>query len=178
MKRFDLFTMYNAGKLLGALGSITAESPKQVQAWPMWQARTVLQALLQDDSPLLSAGRRAATSLVAAINQVLPNDWQQVSAIPANETIGYHWWAIVSSANEFETVLRNEMPDVAAYVVAQKGIFRTEDLIDNANKQVAPSVASLMPPQTVSDLRSAGKCLAYELGNACAFHLWRAVESV
>lgn len=178
MKRFDLFTMYNAGKLLGALGAINAETVLQMQTWPLWQARFVLQTLLQSDAPLLSAGRRAASNLIVAINGVLPEDWQQVSGIPANEIMGHRWWPIVSAANEFETVLRNEMPDVAAYVVAQKGIYRTEDLIDNADKQVAVSVVSMIPPQAVLDLKAAGKCLAYELGNACAFHLWRAVESV
>ena len=73
--------------------------------------------------------------------------------------------------------MQNEMPDVAAYVVSQKGIYRTEDLIEHAEKQLTLTAQSILSAETIVDIQQAGKCLAYELATACTFHLWRAIET-
>jgi hypothetical protein len=80
-------------------------------------------------------------------------------------------------AQELETVLAADMPDIASYVVSQKGIYRTDDLISHAERHLTEISQGALPSQACDDLRQAGSCLAYELPTACAFHLWRAVET-
>lgn len=179
MKRFNLFDMYNFGSRLAIISNIRGDATMNEHWYNLWMARQSLDEIFSPESLMLGSSRRAAQKVIDAITKVIPRNWLANQSAPTNESLGEHdAWLIRSSIHELETVLRNEMPDVAAYVVAQKGIYRTEDLIANADKQVAISLIPAMPHQAISDLREAGKCLAFELGTACAFHLWRSVEAV
>jgi len=178
MKRFNLHDMYEAGRWLGRISDLQASDNVLFRAYDLWMARLSLTGLLATGSVLLNASRRAGEPVLAAINDIIPVEWKE-GQITNDTVVGErHAQALSSRINEFHTVLKSEMPDVAAYVVAQKGIYRTEDLISEAQKAIATSLVGLLPPQAVTDLKEAGKCLAFELGTACAFHLWRAVESV
>lgn len=179
MKRFNLYDMYAAGRCFGVVSKIESAETTQTHAYILWTAREFLESMLAPDSPLLGSARRSGQKVVEAIDKIIPRSWLQINQIPNDEQINQHRsWEIRSTLFDFETVLRNEMPDVAAYVVAQKGIYRTEDLIANADKQISAVVRNLTPAQTSQDIREAGKCLAFELGTASAFHLWRAVEAM
>lgn len=179
MKRFNLHDMYEVGRALGQFHAIQGNDLVIFTAFNLWMARQAVTGLIAPGSVLLNSARRAAQPIVTAINAVLPETWDKVLQIPNDEQINDgRAFAIRQAITDFETVLRSEMPDVAAYVVAQKGIFRTDDLIANADMQIASSLVGLLPPQSLADVKAAGKCLAFELGTACAFHLWRAVEAV
>jgi hypothetical protein len=85
---------------------------------------------------------------------------------------------LVQKAKEFETVLSNELPGLATYVVSPKGIFSTDDLIANAEQHIPEKYRPYLSTKACNDIQQAGKCLAFELPTASAFHIWRAVESV
>lgn len=85
---------------------------------------------------------------------------------------------VVEAAKNFETVLSNEMPGLATYYVSTKGIYSTDDLISHADLQIPESLRPLIEGKAVEDIQQAGKCLAYEVSTASAFHMWRAVETV
>ncbi|WP_426287474.1 hypothetical protein [Luteibacter sp. E-22] len=178
MKRFNLYDMFELGKALAPLQSMDGSAEVGAYAYSIYVARNTLQGFLGPDGPFLNSGRRCVAKVLSALEAVLPqNDF--FSLFGSKEVINdSRAWNVKNGLTELETVMRNEMPDVAAYIVSQKGIYRTDDLIGSAEKQVAESILPMLPPQTIDDLRAAGKCLAYELGTGCAFHLWRAVESV
>jgi hypothetical protein len=81
-------------------------------------------------------------------------------------------------AKDFETVLANELPGLATYVVSPKGIFSTDDLISHAEMHVPEGCRTVLSDKAKEDIQQAGKCLAFELATASAFHIWRAVESI
>ena len=64
------------------------------------------------------------------------------------------------------------------YHISKKGAYSTADLIDHAHHQVPSSVRDTLPQQTKADLDQAGKCLAFDLPTAAAFHLLRGTEAV
>lgn len=178
MKRFNLYEMFLLGKALAPLQNMEGTSEVGSYVYPIYLARNSLDAFIAKDGPFLSSGRRCVAKLLDALEHVSPRA-HFLSLLGSKDEINeMRSYGVKNALTELETVMRNEMPDVAAYIVSQKGIYRTDDLIGSAEKQVTASVLTMLPPQTVDDLRSAGKCLAYELGTGCAFHLWRAVEAV
>lgn len=86
--------------------------------------------------------------------------------------------SITQKASDFETVLANELPGLATYVVSPKGIYSTDDLITNAELHIPEKYRGTLSDKSKADIQQAGKCLAFELSTASAFHIWRAVESV
>ena len=82
------------------------------------------------------------------------------------------------AVREFETVFSAELQALTAYVVSQKGIFSTPDLVERAEHILPEAVRKLLPSQAMTDLRQAGRCLAFDLPTAAGFHLLRATEAV
>jgi len=85
---------------------------------------------------------------------------------------------LVQAATDFETVLANELPGLATYFVSQKGIYSTDDLISNADQHFAGETLKEIPQTAREDICAGGRCLAFELATASAFHMWRALETV
>ena len=176
MRRLNLYEMYELGQALNKISDIPNDATLNTHLWVLWSASAQLNKVLQEDSFLLSSSRRAAKKLLGIIDKCTPNE------LPSNEELekplGYRAFEIGKQAKNLETVLANEMPDVASYIVSQRGIYRTDDLIERAENHIASTVMPYLPDRSRDDLRAAGKSLAYELPMACAFHLWRAVETV
>ena len=129
------------------------------------------------ESPLLRTAVRAAQSVIHAINEILPEDIVAAANMDRTAVFDYRLQNVKYAVNQLATVLSADMPDIASYVVSQKGIYRTEDLIAHAEQHMGIEVRENLPELAKTDLREAGKCLAYEVPTACSFHLWRAVET-
>ena len=179
VKKLNLHEVYSFGKILNPLLNIKKDSKLKPNIYILWFARNAAEAMMRDDSPLLGTARRAVGKLITAINETIPTDFDTMMKIGDEEIISWYPVSKITTAlNELESVLGNDMPGIAAYLVSKKGIFDTEDLIEHAENYLLPDIRGGLPEQAKVDLREAGKCLAYELATACAFHLWRAVEMV
>jgi hypothetical protein len=178
VKKLSLHEFYNFGKNLCKLSEITHESKLKNFIPSMWVGRQSLLAMIRDDSPLLETARRACVKLIKEIDEIIPRDIDKVIGMDAEKEIGWLGTAIPPALTELESVLGNDMPGIAAYLVSKKGIYNTDDLIAHADNHLVPEIRALLPAQAAFDLCEAGKCLAYELSTGCAFHLWRAVETV
>jgi hypothetical protein len=121
--------------------------------------------------------KRSAGELTRAIYElgIKKDFWETDAKTPIQE---YPYNSIATKAKDFETVLANEMPGLAIYSVIQKGIYATEDLISQAELQIPEGLRKRLSEKARDDLRESGKCLAYEVSTASAFHMWRAVETV
>jgi len=73
--------------------------------------------------------------------------------------------------------MKNDMPEMSTFAVAQIGIYRTENLINKASLQIDESLRPVLLPLALNDVTEAGKCLAFRVPTAAAFHLSRAIET-
>jgi hypothetical protein len=85
--------------------------------------------------------------------------------------------AIQNTLSEFETVLAAEFARKDAFYVSKKGIYSTSELIEHAENLFEPEIQERIP-EAMPDIQQAGRCLAFELPTAAAFHLFRAIEAV
>src|SRR5216117_3149256 len=129
MKKLNLHDMYTFGKQLEPISRLDYDTKVVSVAVHLWFARERLKRLTEDDSPLLSTSRRAARKLINAIDDVLPQEFTEVMDIDKEKTLSWKSTTIKNATEELESVLGNDMPDIAAYIVSQKGIYRTDDLI-------------------------------------------------
>ena len=85
---------------------------------------------------------------------------------------------VLLAAKEFETVLQAELQTLAAYQVEQKGAYSIDKLVESAQEVFPPSTLRSLNAPVISEIRQAGRCLAYDVATACGFHTMRAVELV
>ncbi len=179
VKKLNLHDIYNFGAVLEPLSSIQPDSKIFDKFGALTSAKLELTKMTEKGSPLLPTARRAAKQLLAAIKDVLPEDINEVLKIELDAQFSRQSATNITNAlTELGSVLRNDMPGIAVYIVSKKGIYDTDDLITHAEKQLLPKIVKDLPARAKADLQEAGRCLAYEIATACAFHLWRAVESV
>jgi hypothetical protein len=122
--------------------------------------------------------KRSAGTLKGAIYRVGVAEGENTDSDLTVAVTSYDLNSLVQKAKEFETVLANELPGLATYVVSQKGIYSTDELISQAEMHIPEKYRSVLNDKAIEDVQQAGKCLAFEVSTASAFHMWRAVESV
>ncbi len=180
VKKFNPYETYSMGKqLFPVLNLETKDCDFADVMWPLFFARSALSNQVTSATVFQSASIRAANSVIAAITHVIPADIQEMMKTPnTNKVRQYQIESIKNTIQGLETVLSNDMPGVSTYVVSQKGIYKTDDLIERADHYFPDDIRKALPAQAKKDLIESGKCLAFETPTACAFHLWRAVETV
>lgn len=179
MRRVNTYAFFTLGKSLAPLQNLE-ETSKIVQVMiVLFQARSEVSTLLNNDIVAVRMCRHAADELITAISAVVPLDFNEAMRVEKDKTLDwYEAYKIKQAATKFETVLAEELNIIDTYAVAQKGAYSTAELIANAEIIFPDNVRNKLPPQTIYDIREAGKCLAFETPTASAFHIVRAVESV
>jgi hypothetical protein len=86
-------------------------------------------------------------------------------------------WSIRLAAERFEHALQIELRDMDVFYVPPVGIYSTSALLTKADEMFGEN-RNLLPEITVRQIKEAGRCLAFSLGSAAAFHLFSALESV
>jgi hypothetical protein len=180
MKRVNEFELYELAAKVHPLTEIQG-SVKFSNVWVNWWfARDALNTIFVLRP--LSVSREAAKKLYAAISEVLPEKWEDITFPPdlsAEEDIRpWQISAVKEAAKEFETVLAAECRVLDTYFVSKKGVYSTADLVENAHHHFPDAIRSDLPDQTKNDFDQAGKCIAFDLPTAAAFHLLRGTESV
>lgn len=112
--------------------------------------------------------------------------WSLHAAIAAiTEKIGkglkidmFQAYSITDGLRQFEIVLAAELSQMDMYYVSKKGCYSTVHLITDAEVMPPESIRPHFPKDATEDIRQGGKCLAFELPTAAAFHLLRATEGV
>ncbi len=184
VKKLNTYDIYKFAMKVHPLVDLVPSEGMRVQDvfWPLVDAQGALDNQI-DGGALFSASiKRSASALIEAINRVgvsptAPNGIWDVES--HNEALSsYQLKQVIQAAKDFETVLSNEMPGLAIYYISTKGIYSTDDLILHADLHIPESLRPVLDAKAVQDIQQAGKCLAYEVSTASAFHMWRAVETV
>ena len=183
MQRVNEFIFFDtAVKVHGLCEMFIEDTHYTVIAMKWWDARSALDEIYKQRP--LNFTTRAAYSLYEAISHVVPTDFtamvEKYSENGGRGPLIQSWQinTVRNAALEFETVLRNECQIMDTYHVVKRGVYSTRDLIENAHKHLPSPVCESVPEMTRLDLDQAGKCLAFGVPTAAAFHLLRATESV
>jgi hypothetical protein len=183
MQRVNEFVFYELAIKVHAMTELTFEPIKYSDYFlNFWHARQSVDDIYRQRP--LHFVTPVALRLYNAISAIVPTGWDQaIAAYPKdldNEQPIAPWQIseIRDAAKEFETVLKTECQAMDTYYVSKKGTYSTKDLVENAHHQIPePSRASL-PSQAKADFDQAGKCIAFDVPTAAAFHLLRGTECV
>jgi hypothetical protein len=183
MKKLNTHLIYQLAQNVHPIATLAdPEGTEQLGKilWPMVRCAFALRKHTGEDGVFSSSLKRAADSLLNGFHGVgLPVNLSDVFDV--DETKVVQPWEILSlrqKANEFETVLANELPGLAIYYVPHRGIYSTDDLIYHSDAHIPLGQRAAVPAKGKSDVIQAGRCLAFELPTASAFHMWRAVETM
>jgi hypothetical protein len=144
---------------------------------PFAMTEVILRHLLEQKEPVeltyclndAEELRRFLRSAIDSRQEEAPN---KKDAIDASEAVQGRYLA-----ETFEKSLTTELREANTYFVSPVGIFSTSALLSKADEMFGEH-RNLLPNVTVSQIKEAGKCLAFSLGSAAAFHLFGALESV
>ena len=184
MQRVNEFVFYELAIKVHRLTEIP-DSVKYSQVWSEWSdARDALDEIYRQRP--LAFTTPTASKLYRHISEVIPVELNEMIAkIPKGDALkdepDIPWWVINQireAAKEFETVLRNECHLMDTYFVSKKGVYSTVDLVERAHQQIPESVRTKVPDLTRQDFDQAGKCIAFDVPTAAAFHLLRGTEAI
>ena len=181
VQQLNIHDYYDLGKKVDQMEREIAKVDAPVLAsslaWPLFLLRWNFLGLLQEPCALLPASQRAARAVITAIEKSIGHDIDAIFNLKDEMLQPYQLNQIATSITDFETVLKNDMPEMSTFAVAQIGIYRTEDLINKAYFQITEDLRPYLMPLALSDVTEAGKCLAFRVPTAAAFHLSRAIET-
>lgn len=103
---------------------------------------------------------------------------EENSSPPAPPVPEWRWFAIKNGIDVFEHQFSAELQKIATYAVPDRGIFKTDGLVDAADGHIHETVREHVDEFAIGEFRAAGRCLAFGLYSASGFHSSRAVESV
>lgn len=178
MLRANQYWFYDLGAKIHPLTQLQQDAAIVDVFWPLWEARKDLDATYMQFP--LRVSKNAGIALFQAITAVLPVDFNEALKLHSSDTkIDFRQaYGIRQAASNFETVLAAELQVMDSYLVSQKGTYSTPDLIDNGELMIPQSLRVDLPAQSVIDLKAAGRCLAFNVPTATAFHVLRSAESV
>lgn len=177
MIRVNLFGFYELGSALGRLDDVIEGAPAEDFFRKAFFARMNLETVLSSKIIPLGASRTAGEQLFKAIDALWRSLLGKPDARPEFITSS-EAYDIATSKKDFETVLAAELPGLATFFVQKKAIFDTIDLIAHGDEIFSGDILARMPTEAITDIREAGRCLAFELYTATGFHIFRAMESV
>lgn len=172
--------MYDLAKAISPIAHWERkEYPYSSISWQLWSAAQYLKLHIENANLFGAATIRAAKDLVGHIEGIVPaNVGEMMSVDQTKDVPAYQLGLVQDAIKTLETVMSNDMPGISAYLVSKKGIYDTQALIEHAENHLVPELLGDLAEKAKLDIKEAGKCLAFEVSTACAFHLWRAVETV
>lgn len=177
MKRIDSAFFVQLGGHLHHLKNLAAKSSWSDNFAAFVMAEAMLRFLIEKGYPIeLTYCRNDAERLRAFLVRVINS--RQGDVRSKKDAIDVHEWVEGRSlAETFETSLITELPQINTYFVSPIGVFSTSALL-NKMEEMFGEHRDLLPSISVSLIREGGKCLAFSLGSAAAFHFFGALESV
>jgi hypothetical protein len=177
MKKINVIDFYQMGNWLGYLRLIKAGKPTDETYNYLYKAQQWLEVVCKHPANIvqLDLSKPAARSLLDAVTAVLSRLLiTQIGSDVTPDDVG----KITVGLARFELILLEELRSLATYYVSQKRNYSTQGLIEHADNELPDFVKPRLSAQTITDIKSAGKAIAFELGTAAGIHAFRALESV
>lgn len=172
--RISLAYIYELASNLEPLTNIDKDATYSDAFVAMMSGQTALDGLLNgsifslDLRSCRDAGNKLLNELRKA-NGEMAGDFQR--------KLAHYAYSLPFMYRAFRTVLTAELGVAPAYFVTRPEAYDTLSLLDDGALLFPRSLQSKVP-EAVFDAQQAGKALAFELGTACGFHVFRTTESV
>jgi hypothetical protein len=179
LKKISVYDFYVLGKALAPLFEMKPEDPIGDVMWDVFIAHAQLAQATRKDSVLLPTTQSAATNLLQCLDRYFREE--MATGYPSGavgESVGYKAAKIKQELTTFDDVFKIDSPSMSTFAASQKGIYETRFLVERADTHLPESVFAYLPDQAKTDLVAAGRCLAFDVFTASAFHMWRALETV
>lgn len=171
VKRINAQFFYTLSSSLRPLNTLAVGEPILNHYGVLWEAERELLGYLMNDVAPPAACAGSGWNLRGSLRSLL-DDFVRDAPLAHSEVSN-----IKSLLVKFENNLEAEYSQKDLFVVSPKGIYSTSDLIDSAEQMFSREFQDRMP-QAIRDLKEAGRCIAFEVPTAAAFHIFRAVEAV
>ncbi|WP_148233809.1 hypothetical protein [Aurantimonas manganoxydans] len=175
MQRISIPWVIEIAAVLDGLNAV-ATGPLSPMNWhAIFNAKNQLEALFSASpyGPFLRSTRTKHDSLQTELNRLLT----PVGNSPTGNLTEYDVWNMKNLRDQFKMVFLSELNTIPTYLVTGKESFDVNLLID-AGVGLFPRTLLVKAPETERDAMQAGRALAFELGTACGFHVFRVTESV
>jgi len=174
MQRINVQYFYQLASNLLPLKTLTAGNSILNEFTTLWDAEREIKSFLGNTVIPPTTSYAAGKELSDALEALTSNLWRTE---PDNGNLqAYEVSNITSHLSRFEVVLQAEFSRRDTFTVSRKALYSTTDLIEAGEFMVSQSARDKMP-EMVPDLHDAGRCVAFELATAAAFHLYRAAEA-
>lgn len=186
MKRVNLLEYFELAEALHtAKRALSADSLKGGRVWvSTYELPEKLYLFIQDDNGF-STSKRSAKELVLMLEDWISKNLSNGDSpsIFASEKFdeefsGWQFDGIVRKIDAFKSVFAAECGEVDVYSVGQISIYRTSSLVSEGAGIIPAEIQPDVPRETLAELNSAGRCLAFDLPTACGFHALRGLELV
>jgi len=183
MQRVNLPIFYQFGATMGELRVLDARDPVNHPTVIniIFKSSIWIMFFLSATNDITLPGTRDAVqnlyNLLGEVKTKLQNLTQSDASEP--ELLGDIFMRRLNEElHAFELMFERESRRISVFAVRPIGILDTEKLIESAEKRFPDNLLAVMPQLTIRDLRESGKCLAFGLPTACAFHVCRATEAL
>jgi hypothetical protein len=172
MIRLDLSWFYRMAMTMGQLKQVKYDVPVNQSFYAFSAVRPWLHQLTTD--PTISPSLRSSRGALRALTDRVDTLW----SLPPESNFSFSdYLALQGEINQFETILNSELAVLDSYFVLEKKPYSTVTLITEG-QSLFPPATLFKVPEAKNDLEQAGKCLAFEVPTAAAFHIHRATEAV
>jgi len=177
MERLSLQFYYQLGAQLGpvARANVTTALKGQVY-FAALAIKPPLRALL-DQVESLKTCRDDCERLLAAIEQ-MEREFNPQQLVEPVQPADFAFQSVAALAARFAPVLMADLNAQITYMVTQKAIYDTDELIEHAEHCLPESAQAVIGQAVADELCQAGRCLVLDLPTACGFHTFRALETV
>lgn len=181
MQEIDLLKFYRAGKDLAELARLKTGEGVLILG-TLVTAEAWLSQLLEETAslPIRDSLREATHHLMRQLRSTsdrIVGEIQAGNRDAATLTLAENNW-IHRRFADFERELEHASRELNIFGVTPKGDRSIRMLLEDASKKFPPNLLAVMPADTINDVKQAGRCLAFELATACAFHICRATEAL
>jgi hypothetical protein len=168
MDEINLYSVYNLGARLDRLRDLKSST----------KVDDVLEDLIWSRVALIRFRSRwfIPLGVCEAASERLLRLISEIAANLKGEQLGEIAPQLYRALDTLETVMANELPKIASYIVPPRGLFSTDRLIRHAESALPDTSRDILSEHVVKDLQEAGRCIAFGVPTAAAFHLWRATE--
>lgn len=177
MNKVNQFAFYEFGAAFSQIRELKAGSEVADLILAVWSAE---QAILK----FLVESRHVSLRLSTLSLQKLQKELGAISE-KANKD-GFEWDRKVGQyeldplrrlLTEFEAVFATEAQALDVFSIQQKQAYSMTTLIEHVEEVLPESIRASLSDFTISEIREATKCIAFDLPTAGGFHLLRGLES-
>lgn len=177
MHHVNGFPLYWLGTNLGNLAAqlVPGVTFQKLAPQAQW-SRGALSFFIQNDTLSLKGSRAAAQSLADYLDKMVDPRFLQGSGSSAlnSDTLA----ALTNMLSHLGSVLSSELALANTFFAATVRGWDMSIMTAEAELTLSEMARRALTDNEIKDVRAAGRCLAFEVPTAAAFHLYRALESV